>query len=438
MNENELLAEVIRDEFAAFCQAVNPSWKIPAFHFDIFNSLTAHADCIISLPPDHSKSTIASVLFPAWYWGKKPESKIIIAVGSPKLVSSFSIQIRRVLESEIYKTAFDLRLRSDSDAVSMKHSLQGGSLVIVSKGQGIAGLRADLIIFDDIVSNAQEAMSETTRESAWRFITQDLFTRATPNAKKIGIGTRWHEDDVLSRLEKNPEFKHFKNIKFKAVAEDGSALWPERHNIENLASIKNIIGSQAFEALYQQNPLPVEGGLFKRQWWQFYRETPIFNRIIQSWDCAQKVGITNDFSVCSTWGESQKGLYLIDLWKQRVEAPQLEQAAKSLYSKHRPNVVLIEDKSSGSSLIQTLKQTTRMPVIPYDPKQRDKEVRASAATPMVEAGKIFLPENAPFTEDFIQECERFPNSEHDDQVDSFTQMIEFCRSPVRQLRAAWI
>lgn len=438
MKENDLLIACIKDEFAAFTQAMNPKWIIPSFHFDIFAALTSNKNCTISLPPDHSKSTIASVLYPAYYWGLNPEKKIIIAVGAPKLVSVISIQLRQIFEHPIFKAVFNLRLRTDSDSTTMKHSLQGGSLTVISKGQGISGLRADLIIFDDLFASAAEAMSQTNRDSTWRFLTQDLFTRATPNARKIGIGTRWHDDDVLFRLEKNPEFKDFTNVKFKAINDKGEALWPERHNLEDLKSIKNIIGSQAFEALYQQNPIPQEGGLFKRKWWQFYQELPHITRFIQSWDCAQKVGITNDYSVCSTWAEGRNGYYLVDLWRQKVEAPQLEAASIALFNKYNPAAVVIEDKSSGSSLIQTLRQKTRIPVIAYDPKARDKEVRASAATPLVESGKIFLPLNASFTEDFITEMERFPLTEHDDQVDSFSQFAEFIRSPARQLRAAWV
>lgn len=438
MNEEELLKQVIKEEFLAFVQATHPDWNIPEFHKKICAVLQSKQNCVISLPPDHAKSTIASVLFTTWFWGNNPDKKIILAVGAPRLVSTFAIEIRRTMEMPIYRETFSIELRHDSDAVSRANSIQGGSLNIISKGAGIAGLRADLIIFDDITASAAEAKSQNNRDYSWDFITRDLFTRATPGAQKIGIGTRWHEDDVLCRLEKNKEFKDFKNIKYPAINSENKALWPERHDLNDLLSTKEIIGSQAFEALYQQNPLPSEGGLFKRQWWKFYRELPIPERIIQSWDCAQKVGITNDFSVCSTWAVTKQGYYLIDLWRQRVEAPQLEQAAISLHSKYNPHVVLIEDKSSGSSLIQSLKQKTRMPIIPYDPKQKDKQVRASAATPIVEAGKIYLPESAPFVEDFIQECERFPNTQHDDQVDSFTQMIEFFRTPTRNLRATWI
>jgi predicted phage terminase large subunit-like protein len=437
-NDEELLTQAIREELTAYIQAMNPSWDIPEFHKDICYHLTSRENCIISLPPDHAKSTIATILFATWYWGNNPDKKIIIALGSPKLVSTFAIQIRRQIETPLFQQTFTLRIRPDSDGTTIKHSDQGGSLIIVSKGQGISGLRADLIIFDDIIASATEAMSQKNRDSAWRFITQDLFTRATPNAQKIGIGTRWHDDDVLSRLESNIEFKDYRNIKYKAISDDNKALWPERHNLESLTSIKNLIGSQMFEALFQQNPVPIEGSLFKRKWWQFYEEAPNFTRIIQSWDCAQKVGITNDFTVCTTWGESSNGYYLLDVWRQKVEAPQLEQAAQTMFNKFRPMAVIIEDKSSGSSLIQSLRQKTRIPVIPYDPKQKDKQVRSSAATPLVESGKIYLPLNAPFVEDFIIELERFPFDKHDDQVDSFSQFVEFIRTPSRQLRAAWI
>jgi predicted phage terminase large subunit-like protein len=144
--------------------------------------------------------------------------------------------------------------------------------------------------------------------------------------------------------------------------------------------------------------------------------------------------LTNDYSVCATWAETENGYYLLDLWRNKVEMPELERAIVQQYNRYQPNAVVIEDKSSGIGVIQTLRQKTRLPIIAYDPKMRDKESRAASATPTVEAGNCYLPENAPWVEEFISEHERFPNSEHDDMCDTSSMMVEYMKQRVAVAR----
>ena len=146
--------------------------------------------------------------------------------------------------------------------------------------------------------------------------------------------------------------------------------------------------------------------------------------VVQFWDCAQKPGVTNDWSVCATWARTENGFYLIDLWREKVELPDLERAVKTNFHKHKPNAVVIEDKASGIGLIQTLLRETDLPVIPYDPGQRDKVSRAIAVTPTVEAGKCFLLDTIEGLEDFLSEHEKFPKGAHDDTVDTTSMMVE--------------
>ncbi len=188
------------------------------------------------------------------------------------------------------------------------------------------------------------------------------------------------------------------------------------------------LGARAAEGQLNQNPIAAGGGLFKRAWWKRYREAPIYTRIVQFWDCAQKPGITNDYSVCATGGESEYGFFLMDIWRNKVSAPQLEQAVQNQYDRFKPNAIVIEDKSSGSSLIQNMNFKTKLPILPWEPGQRDKQVRASAVTPTVESGKVYLPEIGDWIETFIIEHERFPNAEHDDQVDTTSMALEYLRA----------
>jgi predicted phage terminase large subunit-like protein len=151
-------------------------------------------------------------------------------------------------------------------------------------------------------------------------------------------------------------------------------------------------------------------------------------RRVSFWDCAEKPGLTNDYSVCATWDETETGYYLVDLWVKKVAFPELESAARALSAQLAPNCIVIEDKSAGTQLIQNLKAKTNLPIIPYHPGQRDKQVRAAGAQPSVEAGNCYLPIGRPWVELFISRHEKFPNDEHDDEVDTTSMMIEYFRS----------
>jgi len=206
------------------------------------------------------------------------------------------------------------------------------------------------------------------------------------------------------------------------------ALWPERYPIDVLQNIRSTIGGRAFESLYQGNPTIAEGNIIKREWWKYYTERPNFSRIIHSWDTAFKAKTENDYSVCTVWGETKSGYYLLDVWRQRVEYPELKRAAIALHGRDKANAVLVEDKASGQSLIQELIRDTILPVLPIK-VDSDKISRVNAVSPLIEAGKVLLPEYAPWLHDYIEELSSFPTGEHDDQVDSTTQFLSWATLP---------
>ncbi len=176
-----------------------------------------------------------------------------------------------------------------------------------------------------------------------------------------------------------------------------------------------------------------EGGLIKAQWFKRYNILPSeFLRVIQSWDTAYKPEQVNDPSVCTTWGETRQGWYLLDVFRERMEYPALKRAAASLYEAWRPQGVLIEDKGSGQSLIQELRQgvgvgktKVRIPVIPIDTKGINKVDRLIAVSSLFEAGMVYLPEVSPWTLDYEIEMTIFPLAPHDDQVDSTSQFLKW-------------
>jgi len=238
--------------------------------------------------------------------------------------------------------------------------------------------------------------------------------------------TRWHQDDLAGRLladaKRDPEADQWEVLHFKAINSQDEALWPDKYSISDLKQTRATIGSRSFTALYQGEPADAEGNVFKREWWQYYKQLPEFKRIIHSWDTAFKAKTENDYSVCTVWGEAKSGYYLIDLWRHKVEYPELKRAAISLNDKHHAHAIYIEDKASGQSLIQELKRESRLPLIPVK-VDTDKVARAYAVTPLIEAGRVYLPESAPWLHDYVEELSSFPNGEHDDQVDSTTQAL---------------
>ena len=307
---------------------------------------------------------------------------------------------------------------------------QGGSYYAVGVGGGLTGRGFNIGIIDDPVKDAAEASSKTYRDNIWDWYTAVFHTRQRPGAAEIVVMTRWHEDDLVGRLLKlakeNPEADQWIVLHLKAI-EDGKALWPERYPLEILEKIKATIGSRAFESLYQGEPSIAEGEIIKREWWQYFDELPNLQRIIHSWDTAFKTKQSNDFSVCTVWGEADNGYYLLNVWRGRVEFPELKAVATALNEKDKPSAVLIEDMASGQSLIQELGRGTPLPVLPVK-VDKDKISRASAASPLIEAGKVFLPRNAPWLYDYLEELSAFPNGAFDDQVDSTTQALNWMRS----------
>ena len=172
-----------------------------------------------------------------------------------------------------------------------------------------------------------------------------------------------------------------------------------------------------------------EGGLVKAAWFDRYR-TPLvhYRRIIHSWDTGIKDGDANDPSVCTVWGEHPTGYHLLSVFRQKLIYPDLKRAAINMAKSWIPDVVLIEDKASGQSLIQDLKAETRLPVVPMDPKGVHKVDRLIEVSGMIEAGLVALPESAGWLLDFELEVTIFPLAAHDDQVDSMSQFLKYVKN----------
>lgn len=169
-----------------------------------------------------------------------------------------------------------------------------------------------------------------------------------------------------------------------------------------------------------------QGRIIKREWFKFFEPHELARKKrlskIQIWDTAGKTKQENDFSVCETWIDSSDGYYLTNLFRERLEFPELKKKAIELFEKENPDQVWIEDKSSGTALIQELRRNTRIPLKEIT-AEKDKLEYVNACSPLIESGRVFLPFSAMWLDDFLSECEDFPGGEFDDQVDVMSKYL---------------
>src|SRR6516164_6538914 len=323
-----------------------------------------------------------------------------------------------------------------------------GYRLATSTGGVLTGRGADLILIDD-PSKPEEALSDARRNATNEWYLNTLYSRLNDKCRGgiVIIMQRLHEDDLVGHvLGQEP----WEVVSFPAIAEadevhaietiwgprcftrrPGEALHPAREPLFVLENIRRTIGEYNFAGQYQQSPAPLGGGLVKAEWFKHYRENERpdrFERIVQSWDTANKASELSDFSVCTTWGVRDKKVYLLGLLRQRLEYPALKRAVREQQNLFAANVVLIEDKASGTQLIQELIAEGCYGVTGYQPTT-DKIMRMHAQTAMIENAFVHIPQSASWLAEYLHEMTVFPNGKHDDQVDSTAQFLEWFQKP---------
>ncbi|WP_230427149.1 phage terminase large subunit [Collimonas humicola] len=387
---------------------------------------------IINVPPRYSKTEIAVLNFISWSLGKVPDSEFIHVSYSSTLAENNSANTQGQVSHDCYAEIFpDTKLASSAKA--HWKTTAGGVVYATGAGGTITGFGAGklrdgfagAIIIDD-PHKASEASSDTARQSVIDWYPTTLASRTNnPDTPIIVIMQRLHEEDLSGWLIGGGSGEEWRVLNIPAINDKDEALWPWKHSIETLRQMERS-SPYVFAGQYMQRPAPLGGGIFKTAWWSWYNPAaaPKFKRIIQSWDTAFKNKEANDYSVCTTWGETDLGYYLIDIWKDKLEFPDLKRMVVSLATKYKPNALLVEDKASGQSLIQDLRRETRLPIIACG-KTTDKVACANLVTPLIEAGRVFLPEGHAEVAGYVHSHSQFPNGAHDDDVDSTTQALTY-------------
>lgn len=396
---------------------------------------------IITLPPRNLKSVCASVAFPAWALGRNPGLRLVCASYGQDLSEKLARDTMSVMNADWYKRAFTTRLQRIASADF--ETTQRGGRMATSVGGVLTGRGGEVVIIDDPVK-PDEALSEVQRRKANEWFDNTVYTRLNDKATGaiIIIMQRLHLDDLVGHvLEKEA----WEVINLPAIApeqqtwtyrtlagprsyirQEGELLHASRESQASLDAIRNVLGSYAFSAQYLQAPVPQGGSIVKLDWLAYYNEDQLparFDTIVQSWDTANKQSELADYSVCTTWGVKGKKMYLLDVLRQRLEYPALKQSVIRQAERWKANAILIEDKASGTQLIQELRETNaRFKGVQC---KGDKLMRMVEQTAEFEIGNVLLPKEAPWLTDYVYELTAFPSARYDDQVDSTAQALKW-------------
>jgi predicted phage terminase large subunit-like protein len=404
---------------------------------------------VVNIPPRHLKSICASVALPAFWLGHAPSVQILCVSYGQDLSDKLARDSKNIMTSSFYKNLFNTRLSAEKQSVQEFVTTRKGYRLSTSVGGVVTGRGADVIIIDDPLK-PDDAFSEVLRNGVNEWYDNTLYSRLNNKVEGciIIIMQRLHEDDLVGHVLRQ---EGWEVVSFPAIAEQeeeyviktvfgsyraqrklGDILHPARESKETLDRLRRTLGEYNFLSQYQQSPTPPGGAMVKSAWLKYYApsEQPgTFDLILQSWDTANKVTELSDYSVCTTWGKKGRLFYLLNVFRRRMEYPYLKRAVQEQANTHKATTILIEDKASGTQLIQELKQEGVRGVTAYEPAGKDKAMRLIAQTAAIENGQVLFPREAHWLAEYVRELTSFPGGKHDDQVDSTAQALEWLQRP---------
>ena len=411
--------------------------------------LGQYSKIIFNMPPRFMKSIAITIALPAWGLGKKPDEQFMCASYSASLALKHSVYGRAVMESEWYRATFpETQIRKDQNEKSQYMTTKMGFRVATSVGGSATGDGGNYRILDDPI-NPEEALSDKVRSSVNTWIDQTWSTRGNDpkTCADIVVMQRLHVNDPTGHILDQGGYKHviipqeaekkttiiMPISKAKIVREKGELLHKERFGKKEKETAQIRLGSYGYAGQHQQRPVPLAGGRIDLGWFPRYKQQPIeFDEVVLSLDTAQKEKEINDPTVMSVFVRSGVKWYWIHVRKERERYPIMKRSCISLCNRFKPDAVLIEDKSSGASLIQDLAEYTSIPIVAIEP-EADKVTRLDTQTPSIEAGLIALPDPV-YNPDirwlsYLEEClMHFPEPNSWDELDTLSQFIKWIKT----------
>jgi predicted phage terminase large subunit-like protein len=396
---------------------------------------------LINIPPGHMKSLIASVFWPAWMWIHRPGHRFLFASygATPSPALRDSVKCRTVIASPWYRKHFGngWKMAEDQNAKGYFRNTKLGERLSLHVGSG-TGFRGEGMLVDDPIK-ADDAHSKIKRMEAIRWWDETMSSRL--NDLKTGwrviIMQRLHEEDLSGHVLQQGGYEHLclpseydpqRRTRTSIGWEDprhaqGELLFPAKFGPAELAQARKDLGADAYAGQHQQTPVADKGSIFLSDWFQRYRTPPAdLEEVIQSWDLTFKGGDGTDFVAGQVWGRKGAHCYLLDRVCERMSYTRARQAIRDLSAKWPAALAkLIEDKANGPAIIDDLRDA--VPGLVAVRPDGDKLARAHAVSPLCEAGNVWIPENAPWVNDWLHQITHFPRAAHDDEVDAMTQAL---------------
>jgi len=438
-------------DLLSFIAAVDPDYKFGT-HLKRLGGLLMDVESgqkdriAVSMAPRFGKSQLISIYYPAWYLGKHPDHKVIVASHTADLAVDMLRKVRNLMQTQDYKRIFPgVEIASDAKAAGKWNTNKGGEAYATGVGGALAGRGGHLIIVDDPLSEQDIKTGNTdSLDMTYEWFRTGLRTRLMPGGRICILHTRWHMRDLIGRLIKdaamNPDADQYEVFEFPAILHEDDpdrmkSLWPEQWSLDSLLRTKASMPSWQWSAQYQQNPTAQESAIIKRDWikWWPNETPPACDFIVQSFDTALTTKERSDYSVCQTWGvwtderDGSTNVILLNEVRGKYEFPELKQMALQQYKDWEPDSVIVEAKASGQPLIDELRRSGLF-VQDYSPgKGQDKIARLNAVSDMFSAGHVWFPETR-WATSVVEEILAFPSGEHDDSVDACTLALARVRS----------
>lgn len=432
--------ELCQQRFIKFVEKAWPTFISGAHHKRMAHAFERVASgelkrLIINMPPRHTKSEFASYLLPAWFLGRFPHKKVIQTSHTAELAVGFGRKVRNLVDSEAYKDVFPgVSLQADSKAAGRWNTSAGGDYFAIGVGGAVTGKGADILIIDDPHSEQEAALASTSPEiydKVYEWYTSGPRQRLQPGGAIVIVMTRWSLRDLTGQVLKASALRggeEWEVIEFPAILPSGNPLWPQFWSFEELEALREELPNAKWQAQYQQNPVGNESAIVKRDWWKWWEkeDPPRCEYVLQTWDTAFEKHNRADYSAGTTWGvfyqDEDRGnpnIILLNVYKKRVEYPELKRDVLKEYTYYDPDGVLIEKKSTGAPLIYDLR-AMGIPVQEYTPSRgQDKIARLNSVSDMIASGKVWVPQTR-WAEELVDEIAAFPAGEHDDLVDATT------------------
>ena len=440
--EKEALQQKRQDDFLAFIDHVYTGYKVGPHHRQLAKIFEEIANgvkkrVIVNIAPRHGKSELISYLAPAWFLGKHPHKKVIMASHTADLAVNFGRRVRNLVGSDPYQEIFkNVKLQSDSKSASRWGTNYNGEYFAIGVGGALAGRGADLFIIDDPHSEQDAKLGKSdVFLPAWEWFQAGPIQRLMPGGAIIVVMTRWSKLDltgqIVNQMVKNDDVDEWEIVEFPAIMESKEgeelSLWPEFWPLEELQSKRASLDLRYWQAQYMQNPTSEEGALIKREWWRTWDhdDPPTCEFIIMSLDAAQEKNTRADYNALTTWGVffneevDNYNIILLNAIKKRLEFPELKEMVLEEYGEWEPDSFIVEKKSNGAALYQEMRRMG-IPVGEFTPgKGQDKISRVNSVADLFHSGIVWAPEKR-WAQEVIEECNDFPSGANDDLVDSTT------------------